>query len=513
MVEWYYAKDNERFGPVTSAELKRLAEAAQLGPDDLVWREGMSDWVPARRVKGLFPTGTPTAETPQGSQATNLSSPSEAVGAPAEPQAADEVPQFTEVPAAAPEAPDELAKIAEAAESEPIGTHRKQPPRFTQTHAEPAESTAAETSTEAVSSEEAVRFTPTRESARMGAGFERSMSAFTRAREGGGGHLFDALLSGLRDVFGDQFVGGTTWLFGISGRYGLLVACVLVLLFVALAVAAKAGIILVGMGTIAVFFLVLLQYAAGRFQAVLDRWHRSTRVRLGSSALPDTIALGSFLTGLAALIGATVTGIQTGAIPIILVGVVAFIGFSFVGIVALNAEKLGVDIVAESDPTQEALGLGVFFLKCLVIATPVLFGATVLLGCLQLLLAIAVIAGALISSQPETPAPQPTPAARVDAASDGAELSDLEFDENGPILPPELTDSGFDSLGSGMAKLAAHVAFQTAILFLLAGGGIPIATYLLYMIGYLTLSILQAIVILPGLLKQSRGSDRSETAG
>ncbi|RMG00144.1 MAG: DUF4339 domain-containing protein, partial [Planctomycetota bacterium] len=196
MVEWYYAKNNERFGPVTSAELKQLAEANQLGPDDLVWREGMSDWVPARRVKGLFPTGT-AAETPQGTQATDASATPEGAAAPTESQPVQEVPQFTEAPteAAAPPS-DALAQIAAAAESEPIGTGKTTPPRFAKPAQEASESGATETSTEAVSSEEAVRFTPPREAgARMGAGFERSMSAFTRAREGGGGHLFDALLN------------------------------------------------------------------------------------------------------------------------------------------------------------------------------------------------------------------------------------------------------------------------------------------------------------------------------
>ncbi len=53
-VEWFYARDNKQLGPVAPAELKQLAERGELGPDDLVWRSGMSDWTPARRVKGLF---------------------------------------------------------------------------------------------------------------------------------------------------------------------------------------------------------------------------------------------------------------------------------------------------------------------------------------------------------------------------------------------------------------------------------------------------------------------------
>ncbi|MBN1393569.1 MAG: DUF4339 domain-containing protein [Pirellulales bacterium] len=53
-VEWYYARDNQQTGPVSSAELKQLAAAGRLSPGDLVWREGMSEWAEARNVRGLF---------------------------------------------------------------------------------------------------------------------------------------------------------------------------------------------------------------------------------------------------------------------------------------------------------------------------------------------------------------------------------------------------------------------------------------------------------------------------
>jgi hypothetical protein len=54
---WYYAIEDQEKGPVTAAQLKGLAASGQLNPDDLVWREGLDDWKPAREVSGLF-TGT-----------------------------------------------------------------------------------------------------------------------------------------------------------------------------------------------------------------------------------------------------------------------------------------------------------------------------------------------------------------------------------------------------------------------------------------------------------------------
>lgn len=55
MSDWLYAVDGEQNGPISSKELRNLAEAGQLGADDLVWKDGLKNWVPAKCVRGLFP--------------------------------------------------------------------------------------------------------------------------------------------------------------------------------------------------------------------------------------------------------------------------------------------------------------------------------------------------------------------------------------------------------------------------------------------------------------------------
>jgi uncharacterized RDD family membrane protein YckC len=52
--EWYYLVEGQQMGPVGSRELKTLADRGRLQPSDLIWREGLPNWVPAARVKGLF---------------------------------------------------------------------------------------------------------------------------------------------------------------------------------------------------------------------------------------------------------------------------------------------------------------------------------------------------------------------------------------------------------------------------------------------------------------------------
>ncbi len=62
--EWYFGHNGEQRGPVSGAELKRLAVSAGLSPTDLVWKEGMDKWALASRLKGFFPTVKPANHPP-----------------------------------------------------------------------------------------------------------------------------------------------------------------------------------------------------------------------------------------------------------------------------------------------------------------------------------------------------------------------------------------------------------------------------------------------------------------
>ena len=51
---WYYGKDGVKHGPLSAAQIKKLADSGDLAPSDLVWKEGMARWVEASTVPGLF---------------------------------------------------------------------------------------------------------------------------------------------------------------------------------------------------------------------------------------------------------------------------------------------------------------------------------------------------------------------------------------------------------------------------------------------------------------------------
>jgi uncharacterized protein DUF4339 len=52
--DWYCDINGEQHGPLTALQLKQLAVAGKLQPAHLVWKEGMTQRVPAKSVKGLF---------------------------------------------------------------------------------------------------------------------------------------------------------------------------------------------------------------------------------------------------------------------------------------------------------------------------------------------------------------------------------------------------------------------------------------------------------------------------
>lgn len=54
MSDWYYSHNGEQMGPVPVSELERLASSGGFDKDkDLVWREGMADWLPVASVPEL----------------------------------------------------------------------------------------------------------------------------------------------------------------------------------------------------------------------------------------------------------------------------------------------------------------------------------------------------------------------------------------------------------------------------------------------------------------------------
>ncbi len=60
-MNWWWARDNERHGPVDEASFRQMVERGELRPDDLVWNESMATWLRASQVPGLLTSVRQTA--------------------------------------------------------------------------------------------------------------------------------------------------------------------------------------------------------------------------------------------------------------------------------------------------------------------------------------------------------------------------------------------------------------------------------------------------------------------
>ena len=55
MSAWRYVQNGQPCGPLDTAALKEMLNRGAISPDTLVWQEGMSDWVAARRLPEFAP--------------------------------------------------------------------------------------------------------------------------------------------------------------------------------------------------------------------------------------------------------------------------------------------------------------------------------------------------------------------------------------------------------------------------------------------------------------------------
>jgi hypothetical protein len=72
---WYFAKNNERQGPMEAEELRALVMQGQIAPGTLVWKQGMAQWEPieSTEFQDLLPPAPPPLVS--GSSMTRVSDP------------------------------------------------------------------------------------------------------------------------------------------------------------------------------------------------------------------------------------------------------------------------------------------------------------------------------------------------------------------------------------------------------------------------------------------------------
>ncbi|MDA8968572.1 GYF domain-containing protein [Akkermansiaceae bacterium] len=71
MSEWYYGQGGQQEGPFDEEAMRGRIAAGQVSADDLVWREGMAEWLPLAQVSELAAAPATAGSSPYETPATN----------------------------------------------------------------------------------------------------------------------------------------------------------------------------------------------------------------------------------------------------------------------------------------------------------------------------------------------------------------------------------------------------------------------------------------------------------
>ena len=58
---WYYSKNGAQLGPIGPAEMESKLKAGEIASTDLIWKEGMADWLPVSKVPEIQALLSPPA--------------------------------------------------------------------------------------------------------------------------------------------------------------------------------------------------------------------------------------------------------------------------------------------------------------------------------------------------------------------------------------------------------------------------------------------------------------------
>ncbi len=63
-MQWYYSKNGTQLGPVSEADLLAKLASSEVLTTDLVWKDGMGNWLPAGQLRELVPLSAFPAASP-----------------------------------------------------------------------------------------------------------------------------------------------------------------------------------------------------------------------------------------------------------------------------------------------------------------------------------------------------------------------------------------------------------------------------------------------------------------
>ncbi|HIQ21325.1 MAG TPA: hypothetical protein EYH34_08850 [Planctomycetes bacterium] len=287
-------------------------------------------------------------------------------------------------------------------------------------------------------------------------------------------HPFDVLLDAMRRLFPEEFIEATLRLFATVGTWGLYGAMALWLLFSVVVSLRSGSFFELWAGLLSVVLLVILEYAGRRFGRALDHLNRATSTHVASTAFLDCFALFGILIAVVGLIGLGWIAVRIEAYLWMFPAAMIFVVCLAAAIMAVNPDWLSVTVAPQTTPGQELVGIVSFLMKLGAGIVPVVFGAGVAWGTLELLYACF-----LAIAPPGEP-----PAGFAPQLSNGRGLIGLG-ELQGPAAPDTIR----------MLPALEVASRARTVLFLMAA--LPVLMYFAFLFYYLALDVLQAVLSLP----------------
>lgn len=130
------------------------------------------------------------------------------------------------------------------------------------------------------------------------------------------------------------------------------------------------------------------QFGAFKFSSTSRGLIRSSGSQLSSTAFLACLALWSLLLGVIALVGFTYGAVRADSLSSFGMGIVAFAACELLVWLCLNPSLLNISILPASTAGEEAIGVLTFAMKALLRLIPIAFGVGVIVGDFEILAAI-----------------------------------------------------------------------------------------------------------------------------
>jgi len=177
----------------------------------------------------------------------------------------------------------------------------------------------------------------------------------------------------------------TKWLSRL-GHYGLMSAAALGFLLAAVYAIRFNTFTPFLLGLVWVLLVFVVQYTAVKFADAGATLIDSNPTSLSSKAFLDCLAFLSMIGGIVVLVVMTIQAIQSNAIYPFLIGLGIFVLLELLALLAYHPALVTVSVVRETTAGQEAIGIVTFFLKGLLKLVPIFFGVGVLIATVLLLI-------------------------------------------------------------------------------------------------------------------------------